>query len=168
MSSVAEQLRNAREKSRLSVYDVADVTKIRTDHVRALEEGNYDVFAAPVYIRGFVRSYAKLVKLDLGRIMEDLDAELSATDKFREPPNLAGRSTGALDVIMLRLSKLNWQLVVLLVGLALVILVGMAGYRTWQRRRIADPFSGLGNGLYRPADTNSGELLPLPSALPPK
>jgi len=85
MASVAEQLRVAREKRKLTVYDVAAATKIRTDHVRALEDGNYRVFAAAVYIKGFVRSYSNLLKLDTPRVMADLAAELSATKEFSEP-----------------------------------------------------------------------------------
>ena len=62
MSTVAEQLRQAREAKNLTVQQVVEITKIRTDHLRALEEGNFDVFSAPVYIRGFVRSYANLAQ----------------------------------------------------------------------------------------------------------
>ena len=64
MSTVAEQLRAAREAKKLTVQQVADATKMRTDHVRALEEGKFNVFSAPVYIRGSVKIYAKLLKLD--------------------------------------------------------------------------------------------------------
>src|SRR5215471_783335 len=60
MASVGEQLRAAREKQGLSLSEVVERTKLRTDHVVALEEGDYDVVAAPVYVRGFVRSYAAL------------------------------------------------------------------------------------------------------------
>ena len=52
MATVAEQLRTAREARNLTVEQIADTLKMRTDHVRALEEGDYDVFSAPVYIRG--------------------------------------------------------------------------------------------------------------------
>jgi len=69
MSTVAEQLRQAREAQNLNVQQVAQVTKIRTDHLVALEEGNYNVFSAPVYIRGFVRTYAALLKLDVPQVM---------------------------------------------------------------------------------------------------
>ena len=37
MSTVSEQLRLAREQQQLDVYQVAEITKIKTDHVRALE-----------------------------------------------------------------------------------------------------------------------------------
>ena len=36
MPTVAEQLRTAREAQGLTVYQVAEITKIRTDHIRAL------------------------------------------------------------------------------------------------------------------------------------
>ena len=56
MSTVAEQLRQAREAQKLTIQELAEITKIRSDHIRALEEGNFNVFPAPVYIRGFVRT----------------------------------------------------------------------------------------------------------------
>ena len=46
-----------REEQTLTVYQVSDITKIKTDHVRAIEEGLRG-FPAPVYVRGFVRTYA--------------------------------------------------------------------------------------------------------------
>src|ERR1700722_7028134 len=107
MSTVAEQLRLAREAKNLTVYQVAEVTKIRTDHIRALEEGNFNTFSAPVYIRGFVRTYATLLKLDTPQIMTALDDELGRTEKFREPPPLTEQTGGALNFITLQLSKLN-------------------------------------------------------------
>ena len=75
MSTVAEQLRLAREAKNLSITQVADITKIRSDHLRALEEGNFNVFSAPVYIKGFVRTYAMLLKLDVAGVMRALDGE---------------------------------------------------------------------------------------------
>ena len=36
MSAVAEQLRQAREARNLTVQQVVEITKIRTDHLRAL------------------------------------------------------------------------------------------------------------------------------------
>lgn len=86
MPTVAEQLRQGREQRKLDVYQVAEITKIKTDHIRALEEGNFNCFTAPVYIRGFVRTYGTLLKLDLPKLMADLDQELGRTEKFATPP----------------------------------------------------------------------------------
>src|SRR5437762_4899716 len=90
MSTVAEQLRKGREAQNLSVQQIAEITKIRTDHIRALEEGNFDIFSAPVYIRGFIRSYSTLLKLDVPQVMAALDLELGKNKKFSEPPPLSG------------------------------------------------------------------------------
>ncbi len=109
MPTVAEQLRQAREQRGWTIDQLADVTKIRTDHIRALEEGNFNVFAAPVYIQGFVRTIATLLKLDVPKVMADLDGELGATKKFREHPRLTSDSRGIVDYIMLQFSKINWR-----------------------------------------------------------
>src|SRR5204863_795210 len=106
MPTVAEQLRHAREEQNLNVYQVAEITKIKTDHIRALESGTWDSFSAPVYIRGFVRTYAKTLKLDVAKLTAELEAELNRTEKFCEPPPLVQRRGGALDFLMLQLSKL--------------------------------------------------------------
>ena len=92
MSTVADQLRVAREARKLTIPQVAEVTKIRTDHIRALEDGNFNVFSAPIYIRGSVKNYAMLLKLDTPQIMAALDAELKVTEKFSEPPPLVEAS----------------------------------------------------------------------------
>src|SRR5262245_17632923 len=108
MATVGEQLHQAREAQNLSLQQVADFTKLRSDHVRALEEGNYDVFSAPVYIRGFVRTYSTLLRLDVPEVMRQLDIELGQTKNFAEPPPLTESSGGWVDRGMLLLSKVDW------------------------------------------------------------
>ncbi|MCX8089964.1 MAG: helix-turn-helix domain-containing protein [Verrucomicrobiae bacterium] len=165
MPTVAEQLRAAREARHLSVQQVADITKIRTDHIRALEEGNYDMFAAPVYIRGFVRTYATLLKLDVPQVMAALDAELARTEKFNEPPSLSPPPQGALDLLVVRLARLNWRRL----GPTLVILILLAfvatAYWFWRHRAQRDPLRQIAPTLLSPQDA-SGETLPLPPARP--
>jgi cytoskeleton protein RodZ len=163
MPTVAERLREAREAQRLTVHDVAEVTKIKTDHIRALESGEYKFFSAPVYIRGFVRTYASILKLDVPEIIAVLDAELAQTQQFRDPPSLIAPQQSVLDKLMFYLSKLSWPMA-LGIGLVLAVLI-MATWavRSWRSRHAQDPLTKLGPGLYQPADTNSGELLPLPT-----
>ena len=89
MPTVAELLREAREEQKLNIYQVAEITKIKTDHIRALEAGQYDAFSAPVYIRGFVRTYAKALKLDVAQVSSALDGglvgELGRAQVVRRP-----------------------------------------------------------------------------------
>ena len=41
MVTVSEQLRRARESQKLDIHQVAEITKIKTDHIRALEAGDF-------------------------------------------------------------------------------------------------------------------------------
>ncbi len=166
MTSVAEQLRGGREAMSLTIHQVAEMTKIKTDHLRALENGEYKSFSAPVYIRGFVRTYARLLKLDVAQVMATLDQELSAIEKFREPPSLGGEAHGVLDFLMLQFSKVNWRMVLPVFGIALVLVLGLYGLRVWRSHQKSDPLSNLGPGLYQPASPGKAQTLPLPTNAP--
>jgi cytoskeletal protein RodZ len=163
MPSVAEQLRRAREAQGLTVAHLAEVTKIKSDHLRALESGNYDVFTAPVYIRGFIRCYAATLKLNAAQIMRALDAELAQTTRFAAPPSLTGHSRGVLDLLMYQLSKLRWQ-VILPMGIGLALVGGAWwGVRLWQAHRSQDPLEHLGPGYYQPPARPSLDTLTPPA-----
>jgi cytoskeletal protein RodZ len=164
MSTVAEQLRQAREARHLTVEQVAEITKIRTDHLRALEEGNFNVFSAPVYIRGFVRSLSTLLKLDVPQMMATLDAELGKTQQFAEPPPLTTQPHGFVDFLMLQMSKVDWQKGVWGVGVAILLATVLLVIVVSRNARKADPLKGLKPAVYQPARSNSGETLPLPPA----
>jgi len=168
MSTVAEQLRTSREAQGLTVYQVAEITKIRTDHVRALEEGRYEAFAAPVYVRGFVRTYATLLKLDVSGMMSLLEGELSQTDKFQNLSPMFDEPRGFLDVLVLQLAKVNWRVALPTLGVALALLLAILGYRAWRAHRSKDPLATLGPGVYQPAEKQSGDTLPLPPSVQPK
>jgi len=162
MSTVAEQLHQAREAKHLTVEQIAEITKIRADHLRALEQGNFDMFSAPVYIKGFVRTYSTLLKLDVPRVMSALEWELGQTKKFAEPPPLSSSPKGFLDFIMLQLSKIDWRQGILGLAAGLVLLGAVLGYVTWRHYRATDPLKGLKPGMYQPPKNSSGETLPLP------
>lgn len=162
MSTVAEQLRQAREAKSLSIQQVADITKIRTDHLRALEEGDFDVFAAPVYIRGFVRTYSGILKLDVAQTMAALDGELAQTKKFAEPPALTDHPRGVVDFLMLQLSKVAWRKGLLALAGAVVVLAVVLGYLVVKHRHAAKPMQGVKPAVYHSAQTSASESLPVP------
>ena len=165
MVPVSEQLRRAREAQKLDIYQVAEITKIKTDHVRALESGNFDVFSAPVYIRGFIRTYAGMLKLDVSQVLADLDSELGRSEKFSEPPPLTERPGGVLDFLMLQCSRLNWRVAVAAVALLIFLILAVAVIRSRTRTPV-NPLKDLGPGLYQPPPGSSGEKLPVPARQP--
>ena len=161
MSTVAEQLCAAREARNLTIQQVADATKIRTDHIRALEEGNFNVFSAPIYIRGSVKNYAMLLKLDVPQIMAVLTDELGRTEKFSEPPPLTEASNTPLDRLMFLLSKLNWKFGMAGAAVLGIVLIVSFASLAWRQHKRNDPLAGLQPAVYQSA--NSGQTLPLAS-----
>ncbi len=163
MSTVAEQLRQGREARNLTLQQVAEITKVRADQIRAVEEGNYEVFSATVYIRGFVRTYSTLLKLDVPQIMTELDAELGRTTKFAEPPPLAEHPRSPIDYVMLFLSQVDWRRWLIALGAVAVFVGAVWAWAAWRHR---NPLKGVKAGVYQFTNGASGDTLPLPAPAP--
>ena len=156
-------LHAGREAQKLTVHQAAEATKIRTDYLQAMEAGDYDRFVAPVYIRGFARTYATLLKLDVPQVMVTLDAELSRTEKFHEAPRLDPSRRGPLDQLTYLFSRVNWLKTGLGLGV-LVLLAGLAaGAYAWRQHVTTDPLAGMKPVLYQPTQEVSGATQPLPT-----
>jgi cytoskeletal protein RodZ len=160
MSTVAEQLRAAREAQKLTVQQIADMTKIRTDHIHALEKGDFSVFSAPIYIRGSVKNCATRLKLDVPQIMAALDAELGRTEKFSEPPPLSDVTKTPLDHVTFWLAKLNMKMVLAAAVLLGIFLVIVLVHTVLKHSHKGDSTGKLPPARYEPA--SPGDTLPLP------
>lgn len=79
MKQTAELLKQAREKSNLSLSEVSMATKISTRILKALEENEMDKLPAKTFIRGFVRTYAEYLKADVDHILEIFYEEMGST-----------------------------------------------------------------------------------------
>lgn len=67
------QLREARHRANLSLEEVATQLRLDRRTVRALEENEFQYLPAPTFIRGYIRSYARLLGLPPGPILEAYD-----------------------------------------------------------------------------------------------
>ena len=54
-------LKDARERKNLSQREVADSLRLRLQIIELLEKDEYDSFSTPTFIKGYLRSYAKLL-----------------------------------------------------------------------------------------------------------
>jgi curved DNA-binding protein CbpA len=57
-------LRRLRESAGATHDDIAELTKISKRYIKALEANDFDTLPAPVYVRGFVSEYARVLGLD--------------------------------------------------------------------------------------------------------
>lgn len=64
MQHLGQQLRKAREEKGICLTTIQEVTKIRRHYLEALERGEFDVVPGEVYLKGFIRSYARVVGID--------------------------------------------------------------------------------------------------------
>jgi len=72
--SLGERFRAAREQRGLTLSDVAEHVRIRSVYLAAIEGGNWKAIVAPVYIRGFLRTYARFLGLDPEEAVSEFNA----------------------------------------------------------------------------------------------
>jgi cytoskeletal protein RodZ len=64
MSSLGSYLKQARELKQVSVAELAQTTRIPARILSQLEDDEYERLPADVFVRGFLRSYARSLDLD--------------------------------------------------------------------------------------------------------
>jgi cytoskeleton protein RodZ len=85
-ASAGGELAAAREELNLSVAEVARHLKLSPAQVEALEAGAYERLPGRVFVRGFLRNYAKLVGVDPEPLVRRLEHEMPEPRVVEEPP----------------------------------------------------------------------------------
>jgi cytoskeleton protein RodZ len=150
MASLGERLREAREARGLSLSEVSEKIRIRTVYLVAIEEENWRAVGAPVYVRGFLRTYARFLGLDPEEVVaqfgEAVPQQTTAEAQFvLEPP---GR----------RSSALTW-----IAACVAVLLVAFVAYNALTMHR-GEPAIATASTQPSPAPSGSATLAPVKSA----
>ncbi|HEY5921061.1 MAG TPA: helix-turn-helix domain-containing protein [Kofleriaceae bacterium] len=77
--NLAAWLRAGRDRRKLTIEDVARITKIQVKILEKLERGELDGLPAAVFVKGFVRSFAKCVGLDENEALEKYGAAVMSS-----------------------------------------------------------------------------------------
>ncbi|RFP18317.1 MULTISPECIES: helix-turn-helix domain-containing protein [unclassified Duganella] len=130
LATPGAQLAAQREAMGLTVEQIADQLKLAPRQVKALEAGDYAALPNMAVVRGFVRAYAKVVKIDATPLVAMIEVisptsheaapprkEIAATFTESRFPSMTGRSPGPAA----------W-----LVGVAVVVVVAAAGAYAYQ------------------------------------
>ncbi len=118
MAGLGDTLREARQRLGLTLSEVESATRIRRRYLEALEVEDFDALPAPVYVKGFLRTYARYLGLDplplLALYPDDAKATiLQALPRIAKPP-LLSLGTGFIASFILilvggGLAYLFWQ-----------------------------------------------------------
>lgn len=114
-------LRRARESAGLELADVAEVLNLRESVVQALEEDRFDDLPVRAFARGYVRSYAKLMKADANEMVAGF--EQVATERPMSRPLVQDDSPSWRDISARRPALVFGGVVLLIVIAAAAVLV---------------------------------------------
>ena len=64
MFAIGSSLKDARLRRGMDLATAAEATKIRSRHLQALEDEQFDVLPGQTYVRGFLKTYADFLGLD--------------------------------------------------------------------------------------------------------
>lgn len=97
MSEVGQKFKAAREKRGISIQEVGLSLKINPRVIAAIENGERDSLPARTFLRGFVKSYAQFLRMDVKSIMDEFASEYgmdgSTTMLNRTMPSTPEEST---------------------------------------------------------------------------
>ena len=98
--AIGQKLEEARNRKGISIREVTESTKIRSDYISSFEAGDFDIILPEVYLRGFVRLYARFLGLDEDAIVADLNIELGTAASKSQKKNLGAiNANEAPDVL---------------------------------------------------------------------
>jgi cytoskeletal protein RodZ len=127
---LGEQLREVREAQGLSYEDVAKSTHVRPHILSEIEDGRLDGIAAPIYVRGFIKTYCEFL------MAQDLWKKYSALLISAEPPRSSEGSVSPIDISyprpVFRRTSIVWVYIVL------VIAVLGATFLLWNQHKNPD------------------------------
>lgn len=132
---IGRHLADARERLGMSACDVATRLRIRTMFVQALERQEWAVVGEFVYVRGFLKNYAKLVGLDPTPLVAQLSDEY-APEVAAPRPALEALAGSGLSSVRTPESPPSrrwfpWMLGALtVIAAALVVMVGVSLVQT--------------------------------------
>ena len=82
MKKLGEKLKDARELLNFSVQDICEKTKIPISYIKRLEDSNYKDLPADVYVFGYLKKMAKVLKLNPDDLIRAYKEEKQPTSIF--------------------------------------------------------------------------------------
>jgi len=115
---LGERFRAAREERGLTLSEVGEQLRIRSVYLAAIEEENWKAIGAPVYIRGFLRTYARFLGLDPEEAVAEFNTASGTSASTSTLPSASPAQAGQRS-----LAPLLW-----VAGVVAIALIGFVIY----------------------------------------
>jgi cytoskeletal protein RodZ len=152
MPALGEEFRSAREARGLTLSDVAEQIHIRSVYLNAIENEDWTAIGAPVYVRGFIRTYARFLGLDAEDAVAMFNRYAPVERAVAAMPLGSGDDRGGTGP----------SLGAILGVLVAVLLVGFVGYEYWQYLQGSTARQPVATASVQPLGADAGS----PSAAP--
>lgn len=86
MASFGEELRRERELRDISIKEIAESTNIPARFLEALEQNNFNILPGGAYNRGFIRSYARHIGINVEEMVNAYHQEVERQETTVEAP----------------------------------------------------------------------------------
>jgi cytoskeleton protein RodZ len=123
LAALGAQLRSARENQAYSVAEVAERLFLSSSQVNAIEQGNYDYLPAEVFVKGYLRSYAKLLQLDPALILAQYQPPVAELPEHTEVETEPAPRKGLLERLPDLPGVLVWSAMAALAALLIATVI---------------------------------------------
>jgi cytoskeleton protein RodZ len=155
-------LKAGREEKNLAVADVAAKLKLTGRQVEALEAEDLSHLPSEVFVRGFVRNYARLVDVDVDSVIAPVDVQAAVAETITAPSaGVTFNSKGIRRWVVLPLAALG------------VFLLLVAALYHWLRQGedslvVAEPVAPVANSQAISQPNTQPNTQPLPATPAPE
>lgn len=120
--TLGEKLQKFRTEHRMSLLEVSKATKIQVKYLEALETGAYISLPADVYVRGFLRSYARYLGCDEEAILRLYERERHIQASLGKGTTVSSEKTRTTWPAFVITSRTLWSMS------GAIVILGAFGY----------------------------------------
>jgi len=119
---IGDAIRAARENSGFTLEQVSRETRVHLSHLRAIEDMTPGLLGAPVYAKGYIKSYARFLGMDEQTTLDRYLSECAAILKDPEKLDIASPASSSARKLPVAVPMLGILMVALVGGGAVLFL----------------------------------------------
>ena len=141
--TLGEKLYKLRNDSRMSLQEVSKATRIQVKYLESLESGIYEKLPADVYVRGFLRSYARYLNVDEQALVRLYERERHIKENLDRGPALPSTHAFApLSFVVTSRTMIGGLILLLVLGSFFYLYREFRSFAAEPQLTVFEPVSG--------------------------